>query len=288
MNLSTGTECARCKGGPGAPTENKNACSKKSKADQLYLEGCKCLDKNDKAGAAREFQEALNIFPDYGRASFKLACVVYDVQPFYSGTESVFAKAESLLIHAAQNGCPEAADYLNLLHRFGSRRDGVFSPQHGDEIEAYYEATLAKTNSDAVASQIHENFAIVLTQNKKYELAEVHFKKSIELNPSGAYSAWSNCGSLLSELNRLEEALECYTACLKIRPNFDPAKPNLEALMKRMSALSLTAENETDGASRFETSPLRVWDGLLPLDEFVSDCCKFICQVFLLPSNVHI
>ncbi len=61
------------------------------------------------------------------------------------------------------------------------------------------------------------NLGVSLNDLKRYEEAEVAYRKAIELNPSDAI-AYSNLGNLLGDLKRYEEAEVAYRKAIELNP----------------------------------------------------------------------
>ncbi|HID26577.1 MAG TPA: tetratricopeptide repeat protein, partial [Methanosarcinales archaeon] len=53
------------------------------------------------------------------------------------------------------------------------------------------------------------------------------YNKALELNEKDII-AWNNKGNALNLLGKKEQAIECYKKALKIDPNYSSAKKNLE------------------------------------------------------------
>lgn len=55
-----------------------------------------------------------------------------------------------------------------------------------------------------------------------------NYKKAIQLDP-GCYEAYNNIGFILKHLGKHEEALPYFRDCLDIKPDYEPARQDLEA-----------------------------------------------------------
>lgn len=61
---------------------------------------------------------------------------------------------------------------------------------------------------------------------KRYEKAIEHFKKAVERDP-GYHEAWNMLGYSYRRLGRLGEAFQAYDTCLKLKPDYEPAREYL-------------------------------------------------------------
>lgn len=78
--------------------------------------------------------------------------------------------------------------------------------------------------------QLHYNYATTLSWLNENELSEVHFRRSLKLNPNHA-EAWKNLAEILHRGQRYSEEIECYDKALMIKPTMP------EALMSKGIAL---------------------------------------------------
>jgi tetratricopeptide (TPR) repeat protein len=61
---------------------------------------------------------------------------------------------------------------------------------------------------------------------KRYEKAVDHFQKAVKLDP-GYHEAWNMLGYSFRRLGRLGEAFQAYDTCLKLMPEYEPAREYL-------------------------------------------------------------
>ncbi|KYK36599.1 MAG: hypothetical protein AYK18_02580 [Theionarchaea archaeon DG-70] len=91
-----------------------------------------------------------------------------------------------------------------------------------EEAEDHYKKALDINPEDADA---HYNYAILLKEINRFEEAEDHYKKALEINPEDA-DAHYNYAILLEEINRFEEAEDHYKKALDINPEYAKAHNN--------------------------------------------------------------
>lgn len=82
----------------------------------------------------------------------------------------------------------------------------------------------------------HYNLANILAALGRLAEAEVHYRLSVDLDPSYA-PAWKNLGSLLVKLRRSEEGMECLDTALKLNPDL------LEALCTKANVLVMSEDD---------------------------------------------
>jgi Tfp pilus assembly protein PilF len=141
---------------------------------------------------------------------------------------------------------------------------GQYFLYHGDRTQAEREfrEALADTRNRTLAATLYQNLGAIAWQQRRLDEAESRYQHAVALMP-GEYRAWLNLGLIAFEegkidqairydlqslnayptsagyvalaralrgANRIQEARAAYTEALKISPNFDLARRELEAL----------------------------------------------------------
>jgi protein O-mannosyl-transferase len=137
-----------------------------------------------------------------------------------------------------------------------------FQQKKFDEAASYYRQALQYPGEAKTLAQIHNNLAVLETQQGSLADAEKHFRESVELDPSSvrhriAYGwllakqsrydeavqqyeaavksapdalAYFSLGSALEEQHKLSEAAEAYRRTLALAPGFEQAQLRLNAI----------------------------------------------------------
>ncbi|MBU7011755.1 MAG: tetratricopeptide repeat protein [Theionarchaea archaeon] len=100
-----------------------------------------------------------------------------------------------------------------------------------EEAEDHYKKALDINPEDADA---HNNYAILLYEINRFEEAEDHYKKALDINPEYA-DAHYNYAILLEEINRFEEAEDHYKKALNINPEDAKAHNNYAILLEEIN-----------------------------------------------------
>ena len=104
-----------------------------------------------------------------------------------------------------------------------------------DLADKYY---LLSININSNIGIFHTNYGSFLTKRKKYQEAEVSFRKGLDLyntfqKPNDLSSAHFNFGNLLfKNLNKFQEAKQQYEFCINLNPKHFEANCNLAVLYK--------------------------------------------------------
>lgn len=114
---------------------------------------------------------------------------------------------------------PDFAEGMNKL-AFVLAKQG---DKHG--AEKYYKASLQLEDDDMT----HNALAVLLVSSERFEEAEDHYKKALEIDENYEVT-WFNYANLMLRLQREEEAKEMYKKALEISPEFEQAKEELEKL----------------------------------------------------------
>jgi len=86
------------------------------------------------------------------------------------------------------------------------------------------------------------SYANALTNEKKFEEAEVSYKKAIELKPENA-EAHNNLGNILNKLNKLQESESCLQKAIELKHDYASAYCNLGATQEALNRLKDSEES---------------------------------------------
>lgn len=93
----------------------------------------------------------------------------------------------------------------------------LYDMKRYDEAEKYY---LKAIEINPKHEYAHNNYANLLKDLERYDEAEKHYLKAIEINPKDEY-AYGNYANLLNDLERYDEAETYYLEDIKINPKKD-------------------------------------------------------------------
>lgn len=102
-----------------------------------------------------------------------------------------------------------------LGHIYGCQEEGLTCIDKAIKIAEEYKIS---ESDPQYFSSLHDNRGYILNELQRYEEALECFDKTLELNPDYA-SAWHNKGYTLHKLGRLSEAIECYKKRLELAPS---------------------------------------------------------------------
>jgi len=100
-----------------------------------------------------------------------------------------------------------------------------------DEAEEHYEKAVELSPDDF---RTHYNFAIFLREMKRIDEAEKHYRRALEIEPD-FLQAYINLGNLLTEIKRYDEAEEYYKKALEIDPNDARIHYNYARMLREIS-----------------------------------------------------
>jgi len=108
----------------------------------------------------------------------------------------------------------------------------LFAEQKYDEANNKYRDALIE---DPANPMIHFNVADALYKKKKYEDALKDFEKSLSIDDALTQAkAYYNMGNALYRMGKLPESILAYTQALKLNPEDEDAKYNLEFVRKKL------------------------------------------------------
>jgi len=104
------------------------------------------------------------------------------------------------------------------------------SELEGTNPQAALQLYLRIAETPAIAGHflfpMHINAGIILYHMSRFDEAEKHFRRSLEVDPKSPIAHY-NLASVLDETKRPEEAVEAYKAAIKLKPDFADAHYNL-------------------------------------------------------------
>ncbi len=108
-----------------------------------------------------------------------------------------------------------------------------FQARHWRSAMALYEHALAVTEGNYA---VHNNLALILVQEGRFDEAMAHYQEAIRLNPEFAYSH-NNYGNALLQVGRLNDAVAQFHAALKLNPDYAEARNNLGITLAKQGKL---------------------------------------------------
>ncbi|MBQ6628294.1 MAG: tetratricopeptide repeat protein [Methanobrevibacter sp.] len=91
------------------------------------------------------------------------------------------------------------------------------------------------------SDEIYNNKCLTLINLNRFDEAIECYDKALKINPNNV-KAWNNKAFALHNLNRLEEAIECYDKTLEIDPNFISALNNKAFALRTLNRLDEAIE----------------------------------------------
>jgi len=172
------------------------------KADALFNRGValNILKRNDEAISA--FKTSLRLDPDDAETNFRLGMIYIQ-----SGMPD---KAKPLLEKALEN------DTFEALHG----QKGLAYHMIGNYHKSAEEFMIALQEDEPHPTQNLCNMGVSFLQLEKFEKAAAAFKRAITISPaiSVEYSAYFKLGLAYQQMDKLEDALECYDKACKNTP----------------------------------------------------------------------
>ncbi|MFQ5715612.1 MAG: tetratricopeptide repeat protein [Nitrospinales bacterium] len=168
---------------------------------------------NNLEQAVGHYRQVLRIKPDYAPAEDNLGLALLKLGRAEE-SESHFRNAIRL--------DPSLWQAHNNLGMVLARRGRM------DEAVRHFEEALKLNPDDAGA---HNNLGLILDGYGRYREALEHFRLALS-DPANRHQVHNNIGALLYDLGRVEEAAAYFRKALEIKPDFDPARMNLERAEK--------------------------------------------------------
>jgi tetratricopeptide (TPR) repeat protein len=176
----------------GMSAAQKAEYEKKKKEEEAAMQKNKAL--NDAFNAGREAQNAKNY--DAAIDAFTKAGEMGPEQHVVWGNlaDSYAARA------ATKTGADATADYTK-------------------SAEAYQKAITIKPDDAAY----HNNYALVLAKNKKFEEAQAELTKSAQLDPQQAGKYYFNLGAVFVNTGQNDPAADAFKKAIELDPNYSEA-----------------------------------------------------------------
>jgi tetratricopeptide (TPR) repeat protein len=201
IQARNGAGAAKGEGGAAAPAaeqERGMSAAQKAEYEKKKKEEAAAMAKNkelnDAFNAAREAQTAKNY--DAAIDAFTKASVLDPNQHVVWGNmaDSYAARA------ATKTGADATADYTKAA-------------------ESYQKAIVIKPDDAAY----HNNYALVLAKNKKFEEAQAELTKSAQLDPQQAGKYYFNLGAVYVNTGQNDPATEAFKKAIELDPNYSEA-----------------------------------------------------------------
>ncbi len=158
------------------------------------------LQKGRVEDAMVQFQEALQINPDYAPAHNNLGNVLIQK-----------GKMDEAMVHF-QRALDLKPDYAEAHNNLGNV---LLQKGRVDEAVAHYQKAL-QINADY--AEAHNNLGRALIQKGSVDEAMVHYQKALQINPNNA-KAHNNLGYALLQKGRVDEAIVHYQKVVQITPD---------------------------------------------------------------------
>ena len=110
---------------------------------------------------------------------------------------------------------------------------GLIAAERGQTVEAKQWLSRALRISPD-QPELHFALGAILASEKQYGAAADRFGQVVRLRPTDV-AAWNNRALALLELGKVDRAVECYQAVVKLLPNSPEAQANLAAALKRQT-----------------------------------------------------
>ena len=208
--------------------------------------------------AIKNFEQAINIQPDYAKAHFNLGGTFQDIGQLNSSVKS-YEKAIILEPNYA-----EAHNNLgNVLKELGQLNSAigcyekaiVINPEY---IEAHYslgsifeelgQLTFAIKYYEEVLSikpdffKMHNNLGVILQNLGQLNDAAKHLEKAVTIKPDFA-EAHNNLGNVFKDLDQDDYAINCYKKAISIQSNYAEAYFNLGNTQRQLGEIEDAVKN---------------------------------------------
>ena len=174
--------------------------------------------------AAKEYQTAINLKPDYVDAHYNLG-KAYREQGRLDDAVREYLTAISL-----KADLPEPHYNLGLVYRTQGRFD--------DAIREYQ--TAIKLRPDY--ADAHNNLGVTYQTQGRLDDAIKEYQTAINLQPNHA-KAHHNLGTVYYNQGRLDDAIKEYKTAIKLSPDYANARSNLELAYRAQGRLDNTSRN---------------------------------------------
>jgi len=130
--------------------------------------------------------------------------------------------------------------YAQDQHKTIRTGNRLYKEGQYEQAQTLYQQAAASNPSDAVARY---NLGNALYRNNQFAEAEREFEAAVAAAPDKAFAqkAWYNKGLALSKQKKLEESIEAWKQALRLDPNDEDARANLQ---KALSELNRRQQNQ--------------------------------------------
>ena len=185
--------------------------------------GVALYQKGDLAGAANEYQQAVNLNPHFSDAYYNLGLLL-DKQGQTDAAVSEFQQALQYKPNRLDAGNQLAAD----LFKKG---------ETGPAIEQYQKTLELNPNS----ADVRNNLGAALDKAGQTDAAIAQYQQALRLKPDDA-DACNNLGIALGKQGRTDEAIGQYQQALRLKPDFASARNNLGGALYKQGRLDEAAD----------------------------------------------
>ncbi len=195
-----------------------------------YYLGLALARRGDAETAAKHFNETLRLIPKHAGArqalQAGLAGLARRTDPSAGRPVDPGARDELARRIEAARATPGSADaHYNLAVVLAERG------RRSEAVRQYSEAI----RIDPGHARAHGNLGVLLARANRLDESLIHFHQAILLKPDSP-GVLTSMGGVHYLKGNFKEAVEQYTAALRIDPNFKPARDNLARLLQEMRA----------------------------------------------------
>ena len=208
-----------------------------------YLLGAVYFDKGDMALAIPNFQNCLDVDPNFAPAREKLIQAYQKTGQSSQAVRLVEQHVKSQQGHRSLRDSAESYNYLGTLHY-----------QQGDmdkAIQAFENALKRSPHHKTAKQNLHQLFrqkAFNALKRRAFEEATAYFEKAIRLNPQNA-TTYRLMGDGYAHVSRFSKAIEYYQKALEIAPDDAETEKNL-VITYNNYGVTLRNNGEWDAAIR--------------------------------------
>ena len=117
---------------------------------------------------------------------------------------------------------------------------------------------LKRESNEPDSDEIYNNKCLTLINLNRFDEAIECYDKALKINPNNV-KAWNNKAFALHNLNRLDEAIECYNKSLEIDPNFISSLRNKAFALRTLNRLDEAIECY-DKVLKIDPNDFGVWN----------------------------
>ena len=137
-------------------------------------------------------------------------------------------KAAFMIIYALMfTGC------LDPFHEMVDEANNEYNAKNYTEAEQKYNEAMEETTDDEAKKRLAYNNGTAQYMAENYEGAIEHFKDAITADDNEVQKkSFFNMGNAYLKMDKKREAFEAYSNALKVDPEYEAAKKNIEYLLK--------------------------------------------------------